>query len=83
MVERKGNALQGELEEARALLDSADRGKKQTDLELAEARTAVNEMTSINSKASAEKRHLVLMLQQQNLKKLERLTNNYKFHSNL
>jgi hypothetical protein len=38
LVERKGNALQGELEEARALLDSADRGKKQTDMELAEAR---------------------------------------------
>ena len=62
MVERKGNALQGELEEARALLDSADRGKKQTDMELAEARAAVNEMTSINSKASAEKRHLVSIL---------------------
>lgn len=68
MVERKGNALQGELEEARALLDSADRGKKQTDMELAEARAAVNEMTSINSKASAEKRHLVSILGQQYLK---------------
>ena len=53
MAERKG-----ELEESRALLDSADHGKKQTDLELAEACSAVNDMTTINSKANAEKRHL-------------------------
>ena len=58
MAERKANALQGELEESRALLDSADRGKKQAEMELADARGAVNDMTSINSKASSEKRHL-------------------------
>merc|ERR1712007_358781 len=50
--------LQGELEESRALLDSADRSKKQTDMELSEARSAVNDMTTINSKAASEKRHL-------------------------
>merc|ERR1711884_108757 len=44
--------------EARALLDSADRGKKQAEMELADSRSAVNDMTTINSKASAEKRHL-------------------------
>merc|ERR1711899_479970 len=55
-ADRRANALQGELEEARALLDSADRGKKQADIELAEARAAVNDMTAINSKASSEKR---------------------------
>ena len=49
LAERKANALQGELEESRALLDSAERGKKQADLELAEARCAVNDMTTINS----------------------------------
>merc|ERR1712039_618685 len=54
----KANALQGELEEARALLDSADRAKRQTDGELSEARGAVNEMTTINSKASADKRRV-------------------------
>merc|ERR1739838_255732 len=43
-------------EEARSLLDSAERGKRQTEAELSEARNAVNEMTSINSKASADKR---------------------------
>merc|ERR1712098_840054 len=41
-----------------ALLDSADRGKKQCEMELAEARSAVNDMTAINSKAMSEKRHL-------------------------
>merc|ERR1712058_123239 len=50
--------LHGELEESRALLDSADRGKKQCEMELAEARGAVNDMTAINSKAMTEKRQL-------------------------
>ena len=58
LADRRANALQGELEESRALLDSADRGKRQADMELAEARGAVNDMTGINSKANAEKRHL-------------------------
>jgi len=57
LAERKYNALQGELEESRALLDSADRSKKQTDMELSEARSAVTDMTTINSKAASEKRH--------------------------
>merc|ERR1711874_428198 len=58
LADRKGNALQGELEESRALLDSADRGKRQTEAELAESRNAVQEMTTINSKASGDKRKL-------------------------
>merc|ERR1712177_32008 len=58
LSERKANALQGELEESRALLDTAERGKRQTEAELAEARAAVNDMTTINSKAASEKRHL-------------------------
>merc|ERR1712203_1235769 len=41
LAERKANALHGELEESRALLDSADRGKKQCEMELSEARTAI------------------------------------------
>merc|ERR1712002_1393946 len=56
LADRRANALAGEMEEARSLLDSAERGKRQTEAELGEARTAVNEMSSINSKASAEKR---------------------------
>merc|ERR1712036_23104 len=58
LADRRAGALQGELEEARALLDSADRGKKQADMELAEARGAVNDMTNINSKAGSDKRSL-------------------------
>merc|ERR1712080_81080 len=58
LAERRANALGGEMEEARALLDSADRGKKQAEVELAESRMSVNDMTAINSKAGAEKRHL-------------------------
>merc|ERR1740131_701482 len=56
--ERKAQALGAEMEEARALLDSADRGKRQTEAELVEARVAVNDMSTINTKAAAEKRSL-------------------------
>merc|ERR1711983_271182 len=58
LADRRAAALQGELEEARALLDSADRGKKQADMELVEARAAVNDMSTINSKASSDKRRI-------------------------
>merc|ERR1719419_1794952 len=56
LADRRANALAGEMEEARSLLDSAERGKRQTETELGEARSAVNEMTTVNSRASAEKR---------------------------
>merc|ERR1711902_450138 len=58
LADRRANALAGEMEEARALLDSAERGKRQTEAELAEARNAVNEMAGINSRASGEKRSI-------------------------
>jgi chromosome segregation ATPase len=56
IAERKANALSGEAEESRALLDSADRAKRQTDAELADARNAVNEMHAIYTRAMHEKR---------------------------
>ena len=56
LADRRAAALNGELEEARTLLDSAERGKRQTETELAESRSAVIEMTSINSKANSDKR---------------------------
>ena len=56
LADRRANALAGEMEEARSLLDSAERGKRQTEAELSESRHAVNEMTSINPKASSDKR---------------------------
>merc|ERR1712192_115181 len=58
LADRRGQALQAELEESRALLDSADRGKKQADMELVEARGSVNDMTTINSKAASDKRRV-------------------------
>ena len=58
LSERRANALQGEMEEAGSLLDSAERGKRQTEAELSESRNAVQEMTSINTKASNEKRSI-------------------------
>merc|ERR1719356_1510315 len=58
LAERRANALAGEMEEARALLESAERGKRQVEAELAESRAAVNEMNTINSKASSDKRSL-------------------------
>merc|ERR1712240_759646 len=58
LADRRANALAGEMEEARSLLDSAERGKRQTEAELSESRAAVNEMASINSRASGEKRSL-------------------------
>merc|ERR1712213_220771 len=58
LADRRANALQGEVEEARALLDSAERGKRQTEAELGDARNAVNEMNTINSRAGADKRRV-------------------------
>merc|ERR1712158_226731 len=58
LADRRANALQEEMEEARALLDSADRGKRQTEAELSEARMAVNEMNNVNSRAAHDKRSL-------------------------
>merc|ERR1711925_540 len=60
--ERKAAALGGEVEESRALLDSADRAKRQLDADLADARNAVNEMQVINSKAMHEKRNVESMI---------------------
>merc|ERR1712219_46952 len=62
IAERKANALHGEVEESRALLDSADRAKRQIDADLADARNAINEMSVINSKAMHEKRNVESMI---------------------
>ena len=55
--ERKANALSREVEESRALLDSADRSKRQVDMELQDSRSAINDMQVINTKAVHEKRN--------------------------
>ena len=56
--ERKAGALVGELEESRALLDGAERSKRQIDAEIASSRNAVSEMQTINSKDQTVKRGL-------------------------
>merc|ERR1711994_920545 len=58
LADRKANALQGEVEESRSLVDAADRGKKQAEMELADARAAVGDLTTINSRAAADKQCL-------------------------
>merc|ERR1712029_1047915 len=58
IADRKAGALSGEVQESRALLDSADRSKRQLDGDLSDARSAVNEMQVINGKAMHDKRAL-------------------------
>ncbi|CAB4065402.1 MYH6_7 [Lepeophtheirus salmonis] len=58
ICDRKANALSGELEESRALLNSSERSKRQLDTELVDSRNTTNEMQVINSKAMHEKRNV-------------------------
>merc|ERR1712198_483643 len=56
--ERKAAALSGELEESKALMDSSERAKRQLEMEIADARTAVNNMQVINGRDMTAKRGL-------------------------
>merc|ERR1711963_24929 len=58
IADRKAAALNGEMEESRALLDSAERENRQLTQEISDARLAVTEMQSINSRDVAVKRNL-------------------------
>merc|ERR1719391_1436954 len=58
IAERKAAALSGEVEESRALLDSAERAKRQLDMEISDSRNACNEMQVINGREMAAKRGL-------------------------
>merc|ERR1712003_167807 len=62
--ERKAAALSGEVEESKALLDSADRAKRQLDLEIADGRNAVNNMQVINGRDMTAKQSLANELAQ-------------------
>merc|ERR1719412_1381593 len=53
ITERKAAALAGEMEENRALLDGAERSKRQLDTDLGEVRSSINEMQNINSREMA------------------------------
>ena len=46
------------MEESRSLLDSAERGKKQAELELHDARVSVNDLTTVNGRLDNDKRQL-------------------------
>merc|ERR1719219_2993774 len=56
--ERKASALSGEVEESKALLDGADRANRGLAAEIADSRTSVNEMQTINSREMTTKRAL-------------------------
>ncbi|KAG7174237.1 Myosin heavy chain, muscle-like 12, partial [Homarus americanus] len=56
--ERRANSLQGELEEARTLLEQSDRGRRNAESELSDANTIATKLSSENSLLSASKRKL-------------------------
>merc|ERR1712127_109160 len=58
ICERKAAALSGEVEESKALLDGADRSKRQLDMEIADGRNAVNNLQVINGRDMTAKRGL-------------------------
>lgn len=69
MSERRANALHGELEESRTLLEQSDRGRRQAESELAEANennaslaAQVNSMTTAKRKLEGEMQTLQVSL---------------------
>merc|ERR1719500_412019 len=58
LTERKANALTGELEESKALLEAAIRGQRQVEQELIDTREQVVDINSYNGSLANEKRRL-------------------------
>ncbi|KAK7079756.1 putative TRAFAC class myosin-kinesin ATPase superfamily [Halocaridina rubra] len=56
--ERRANALNGELEESRTLLEQSDRGRRQAEAELAETNDHLNDLTAQNNSLTVAKRKL-------------------------
>ncbi|XP_063608871.1 myosin heavy chain, muscle-like [Penaeus indicus] len=56
--ERRANALHGELEESRTLLEQSDRGRRQAESELSEAHDHINDLTAQNGSLTVAKRKL-------------------------
>merc|ERR1711979_43964 len=56
--ERKAASLSGEVEESKALLDGAERAQRQIQGDIADARSAVNNMETINGRDMTAKRQL-------------------------
>ncbi|MCE2155606.1 hypothetical protein GPU83_09335, partial [Streptococcus thermophilus] len=61
--ERRANALHGELEESRTLLEQSDRGRRQAETELAEAHDSINNLTTQNANLTVTKRKLECEMQ--------------------
>ncbi|XP_045582191.1 myosin heavy chain, muscle isoform X2 [Procambarus clarkii] len=58
IAERRANALNGELEESRTLLEQSDRGRRQAEAELAEATESIAGLAAQNGSLNAAKRKL-------------------------
>ncbi|XP_063607359.1 myosin heavy chain, muscle-like isoform X2 [Penaeus indicus] len=58
IAERRFNALHGELEESRTLLEQSDRGRRNAETELSDARDHINILTNQNAGLTASKRKL-------------------------
>merc|ERR1711872_649738 len=58
LTERKANAMSGELEESKALLDAAIRGQRQVEQELIDTREQVSDMNGSNASLTNAKRKL-------------------------
>merc|ERR1719516_717030 len=58
LTDRKANAMNGELEESKALLDAAIRGQRQVEQELIDSREQVSDMNGSNSSLTNAKRKL-------------------------
>merc|ERR1712156_1282445 len=64
LTERKCNAMAGELEESKALLDAAIRGQRQVEQELSDSREQMNDMQSANASLGNQKRKMENDIQQ-------------------
>merc|ERR550519_708258 len=58
IAERRANALQGELEESKALLEQSDRARRQAEADLADGHEQVQNMSSANGLLTVAKRKL-------------------------
>ena len=58
IAERRSNALNGELEESRTLLEQSDRARRQAESDLSEATETLNELSASTNGMSLAKRKL-------------------------
>jgi len=58
IAERRANALSGELEESRTLLEQSDRARRQADTDLGEANETLNELSASTNNLNLTKRKL-------------------------